>query len=410
MNRFFAAALAVFLILSCAACTGRAAMAEDSSQPETLEAASGIPAPGKEPGPSAQPDAAPEEPYVRVIDPAKPMVALTFDDGPDATYSNAILDILEENHALATFFEVGRNVQACPEPVRRMVEMGCEVASHSNAHKNLSKLKKASLLKDLALADEALTAAGAEAPFLVRPPYGAVNKTVKASTGRAMVTWTIDTEDWRSRDAKKVAGYIMNYGDLDGEIILMHSIYESTADAVAVLVPWLQEQGYQLVTVTELMAFYYGELPQPDHFYGYTYFTTHGRTDTPIELPSMFPPAEPSDGAEAPENVPPEEIPPEQPPEAVPEEPPAGEPEEIPEEDTLPEWLWPSAVKPFINAAPRPIPIASKPAVATGRTASAQAEEPVPTEEAAPAKEEPPAAGEGIESGAPLPNPAVFTP
>lgn len=73
----------------------------------------------------------------------------------------------------------------------------------------------------------------------------------------------------------------------------MHSIYESTVEATSVLVPWLQEQGYQLVTVTELLAYYYGELPQPDHFYGYTYFSTHGRTDTPVELPSMYPPEEP---------------------------------------------------------------------------------------------------------------------
>lgn len=296
MNRLFSLALALLLLLSCTACVGRAAApADDAAQAEPLEA-SVLPPPAAEP--SEEPEPEPEEPYVRVIDPSKPMVALTFDDGPSGTYSDQILDILEENHALATFFEVGKNVRAYPEPVRRMAEMGCEVASHSNAHKNLSKLKKSTLLNDLNLADEAFIAAGVDAPAMVRPPYGAVNKTVKSATGRAMVTWTVDTEDWRSRDAQTVVDYIQGYGDLDGEIVLMHSIYKSTADAVAVLVPWLQEQGYQLVTVTELMAFYYGELPQPDHFYGYTYFTTHGRTDTPVELPSMFPPV-PEEEAQA---------------------------------------------------------------------------------------------------------------
>lgn len=303
MNRFFAAALAFLLLLSCTACVGRAASPEDSGQTEPLEAAAPqIPAPDPS-APSAQPEEAPaEQPYVRVIDPSKPMVALTFDDGPDGTCSDRILDVLEENHALATFFEVGRNVLACPEPVARMVEMGCEVASHSNAHKNLSKLKKATLLKDLATADEAFAAAGAEVPTLVRPPYGAVNKTVKNATGRAMITWTIDTEDWRSRDAQTVADYVMNYGDLDGEIILMHSTYKSTAQAVAVLVPWLQEQGYQLVTVSELMAYYYGQLLEPDQFYGYTYFSTHARTDTPLELPA--PPEETGEEAPAEEALP----------------------------------------------------------------------------------------------------------
>ncbi|MDE7260840.1 MAG: polysaccharide deacetylase family protein, partial [Oscillospiraceae bacterium] len=237
----------------------------------------------EESDPPGEPE--PEEPYIRTIDPSKPMVALTFDDGPDGITTGQILDILEKNHALATFFEIGRNVAYFPEPVKRAADMGCEIASHSNAHKNLSKLGKQALLKDLDTADQAFTNAGVDAPTLVRPPYGAVNSTVKNSTGRTIITWTVDTLDWKSRDAQTVIDYVQNYGDLDGEIVLLHSIYSSTVDAVEVLVPWLQEQGYQLVTVTELMAYYYGELPQPNCFYGYTYFSTHGRTDTPLELP-----------------------------------------------------------------------------------------------------------------------------
>jgi len=302
MNRLLSLALVFLLLFPCTACVGRAAApAEDQAKP--LEAAV-APPPAVEAEPTVQPEPEPElepepeEPYVRIIDPSKPLVALTFDDGPHGTHSDELLDILEENHALATFFEVGGNVWEYPEPVARMAELGCEVASHSNAHRNLSKMKKSTLLADLDAADQAFIAAGVAAPTMVRPPYGAVNSTVKSSTGRAMVTWTIDTEDWRSRDAKTVVDYVKNCGNLDGEIILMHSIYQSTVDATRELVPWLQEQGYQLVTVTELLAFYYGELPQPDHFYGYTYFTTHGRTDTPIELPSMFPPEE-EEAAEA---------------------------------------------------------------------------------------------------------------
>ena len=308
MRRLFSFLLSLLLLFSCTACVGRAA--GPIPQAEPLEAAAVQPPEQEEPSspedaPPAEEEPAPqpEEPYVRVIDPTKPMVALTFDDGPDEVCSGQILDILEENHALATFFEVGRNVAACPEPVVRMVEMGCEVGSHSNAHKDLSKLRKSALLRDLDTADEAFVLAGAPAPTLVRPPYGAVNKTVKSATGRAMVTWTVDTEDWRSQDAQAVIGFVQNYGDLDGEIILMHSIYESTVEATAALVPWLQEQGYQLVTVTELLAYYYGELPQADHFYGYTYFSTHGRTDTPVELPAADLPeeAEPQQAPDTPE-------------------------------------------------------------------------------------------------------------
>lgn len=300
MNRLLTLSLALLLLLSATACVGRAAApAEEdpAAAPQEISAAQPVePASSDEPEP--EPLGEPEEPCVRVIDPAKPMVALTFDDGPHGTWSDVILDVLEENHALATFFEVGNNVRAYPEAVKRMADLGCEVASHSNAHKNLSKLKLESLLNDLDTADEAFAAAGVEAPTLVRPPYGAVNKTVKSATGRSMVTWTVDTEDWKSRNAQAVIDYVQGAGNLDGEIILMHSIYESTAQAVKVLVPWLQEQGYQLVTVTELLAYYYGELPQPDHFYGYTYFTTHGRTDTPVPLPGEEVPGAGVPGAE----------------------------------------------------------------------------------------------------------------
>ena len=349
MNRFFSFALALLILFSCTACVGRAAAPADGDGPASAPQDVAAPQPldtesSDEPEPEEESAPLPEEPYVRVIDPSRPMVALTFDDGPDETWSNAILDVLEENHALTTFFEVGRNVRACPDPVGRMVEMGCEVASHSNAHKDLSKLKKKALLQDLDAADAAFAAAGAEAPLLVRPPYGAVNKNVKSATGRAMITWTVDTEDWKSRDAQTVIDYVQSIPELDGEIILMHSIYQSTAEAVAVLVPWLQEQGYQLVTVTELMAYYYGELPQPDQFYGYSYFSSRGRTDQPVPLP----------GEEVPGMGAPSEEPPEEAPETAPAEP-ADIPEAAgdgPESADPGDWEPTRVMEPVMNMSP----------------------------------------------------------
>lgn len=283
----------------------------DGDRPQSVPVGEAAPD-GEASGDSAsqpEPEPEPEEPYVRVIDPALPMVALTFDDGPHATYTDRILDTLEANHGVATFFEVGRNVRACPDPLARMAELGCEIASHSNAHRDLSKLKRSAMLEDLDTADQAFLDAGAEAPALVRPPYGSVNKAVKYESGRAMITWTVDTLDWQVRDAEKVVSYVKGLENLDGEIVLLHSTYESTADAVEELVPWLMEQGYQLVTVTELMAYYYGELPAANAFYGYTYFATHGRTDTPLTLPSSqeAPPEGGEAGAAPAETIRPEE-------------------------------------------------------------------------------------------------------
>ena len=338
MNRFLALLLSCLLLAGCTACAGPAAAAgdpgghrvqnqrplqdaespisSDLASPPAADAQEAPPA-SQEPGDDASQEpapspAAPEEPVAdapspepegpaleaveadspRTVDPAKPMVALTFDDGPNAACSDMILNILEENHAVATFFEVGRNVANCPQPLARMVELGCEIGSHSYAHKDLRKLSGEALMNDLAAADQAFIDAVGTAPTLLRPPYGAVNRAVKHDTGRAVITWTVDTEDWRSRDTEKIVSYVQSLASLDGEIVLLHSSYETTVEAVRILIPWLIQQGYQLVTVSELMAYYYGELPQSGQFYGYTYFTTHGKTDTPLSLPVPEAPAD----------------------------------------------------------------------------------------------------------------------
>ena len=228
----------------------------------------------------------PEEPAVRTIDPSRPMVALTFDDGPYDVCSNAILDILEEHNSSATFFEVAKNVYSYPEVLVRMDEMGCEIGSHSYGHADLSLLSQASLLADLDKADKAFISAIGKAPTLVRPPYGAVNKSVKSTTGRSMILWTVDTNDWKYRDAETIINYVQSLPSLDGEIVLMHSLYESTVEAVRVLVPWLIEQGYQLVTISELITYYYGDTLTPNEFYGYSYFSAHDRTASPVEGPA----------------------------------------------------------------------------------------------------------------------------
>ena len=292
MSRFLCLALSLILSLPITGCEGQAAqMPSDDPAPvvQDTEPSSGGEGEASDVSGSSEaaetpPEEVPEEPYVRVIDPSKPMVALTFDDGPDPTYTPQILALLEEYHAVATFFEVGWNIYACPEVLVQAKLQGCELASHSCAHKDLSKMTQNALLNDLATADSIFEAAGIPAPLLVRPPYGAVNKTVKNGTEKAVITWTLDTYDWQSLNAASVIASIQQAPKLDGEIVLMHSLYGSTVEALETILPWLTEQGYQTVTVTELMAYYYGELPQPGQFYGYTYFTTHDRTDTPLSL------------------------------------------------------------------------------------------------------------------------------
>lgn len=218
------------------------------------------------------PAVTPMTPVEREIDPEKPMVALTFDDGPNPKHTGRILDILEQHKAVATFFDLGSLVDAYPETVQREAALGCEVASHSYSHKNFVQLTAAEIANDVHLTAAAFEKAVGFAPTLFRPPYGSTNDFVKANMPLAMVTWSVDTLDWKSKSPKAIMQVIRDEGDLDGKVILMHGIYETSATATEQLVPYLLERGYQLVTVSELLQYKHGIEPQSGSFYGYTYF------------------------------------------------------------------------------------------------------------------------------------------
>jgi peptidoglycan/xylan/chitin deacetylase (PgdA/CDA1 family) len=207
---------------------------------------------------------------IRTVDPSCPMVALTFDDGPDAVYTDQLLDILEENNAVATFFEVGSRLSTAPEAVRRAADLGCEIGSHSYSHTDMDKLSASAIQEDLDASDDAFVQVLGYAPTLLRPPYGDVNSQVK-SLGLPLINWSVDTQDWKSQDAAQVIANVQAQASLDGQIILMHSIYESTVEAARTLVPWLQEQGYQLVTVSDLLTLRFGEEPQAGKVYNFDY-------------------------------------------------------------------------------------------------------------------------------------------
>ena len=178
------------------------------------------------------------------------LVAFTFDDGP-SKYTLDIVNILEEYNASATFFEVGYNIKTHPEITKEVSDRGFEVANHTTDHSKLTKLTEAKYLSKIndnnALYKE-LT--GKDMPYL-RPPYGSYNDKIKASAGVPIVTWSLDTRDWESRNKDKVIEMVIN-NIKEGDIILFHDLYESTRDAVKELMPLLKEQGYQAVSVGEL--------------------------------------------------------------------------------------------------------------------------------------------------------------
>ncbi len=189
------------------------------------------------------------------IDSTKPMIALTFDDGPYLGSTEKILDVLEENNAHATFFHVGNCItDETKHILKREIEIGCDVANHSQAHENLRDIPLNSALTSLKNTDKLIKDATGKTPIYVRPPYGAYSDTLREEDGRMFIYWSVDTNDWKSRNADAVYNTVMTYAE-DGDIVLMHDIYDSTADAVAKFVPALIEKGYQLVTISELMEY-----------------------------------------------------------------------------------------------------------------------------------------------------------
>ena len=213
-----------------------------------------------------------DEIAIRAIDPDKPMVALTFDDGPFPKSSNRILDCLEKYGVTATFFELGQNVAAYPEVIKREAELGMEIGSHSWSHPNLKELSAKKVKRQIDKTNDALEKACGQKATVFRPPYGNNTKTVEKYAQAPIILWSVDTLDWKSRNAKSVMKVVKGVKNLDGRVILMHSIYDSTAEAVEKMVPWLQKKGYQLVTVSELLEYKYKETPKNGKFYGYGYF------------------------------------------------------------------------------------------------------------------------------------------
>ena len=185
-------------------------------------------------------------------------VALTFDDGP-SSFTDRLLDCLEANNAKATFFMVGTEIDSFPDEVKRMKELGCELGNHTYDHTDLTALSAEDISSEIAKVDERLVNLTGEGASVVRPPYGSVNDTVKATVGTPMILWSIDTLDWKTLNMESTVEEVMNNVQ-DGSIILMHDIYSTSVDAAEILIPQLIEDGYQLVTVQELAAMHNTEL------------------------------------------------------------------------------------------------------------------------------------------------------
>ena len=190
------------------------------------------------------------------IDPEKPMVALTFDDGP-SLHTDRLLDIFARYGGKGTFFVLGNLIDSRKNTVLRIINEGHEIGNHSWNHRQLTNLSDEEIKDQIMMTRAKIYDVSGVDCRIVRPPYGACNDAVRAvgaSVGVSFVNWSVDTLDWKSKNAVAVHNEIMSSVS-DGAIILCHDLHKTTVDAMETVVPELIEKGYQLVTVSELMEY-----------------------------------------------------------------------------------------------------------------------------------------------------------
>jgi peptidoglycan/xylan/chitin deacetylase (PgdA/CDA1 family) len=174
-------------------------------------------------------------------------IRLTFDDGPGA-YTEQVLNILSRYNVHATFYLIGRNVTQNPGTVQRIVNEGHRVGNHSFSHPNLTYLSRAGVVQELRSTQEAIRSASGVTPTAFRPPQGAVNHTVRevaASMGLSIDLWSVDPQDWTQPGAGVITQRVLSH-EGPGSVVLLHSLYRQTVDALPGIIEGIRAQGYTL--------------------------------------------------------------------------------------------------------------------------------------------------------------------
>ncbi|MGM9950301.1 MAG: polysaccharide deacetylase family protein [Lysinibacillus sp.] len=195
-----------------------------------------------------------EEAPVKPGDDYKKRVALTFDDGPHPRVTKQILECLERYKAKATFFMLGNRVQYYPEVAAEVKAYGHEIGNHTWSHPVLPKLTETQLMSEFTTTEQAILDATGQKSTVFRPPYGATNEAINQKIPHNVVLWSIDTLDWKHRNAEKLVAQVKQHMH-NNAIILMHDIHQSTADGLPVILEFLSKEGYEFVTVSEILPY-----------------------------------------------------------------------------------------------------------------------------------------------------------
>jgi peptidoglycan/xylan/chitin deacetylase (PgdA/CDA1 family) len=202
--------------------------------------------------------AEPEEPGITFnsVHVDGPYIAMTFDDGPSATLTPKLLDLLAARHIKATFFVIGENVAEHPEIVARAAREGHEIGNHSWSHPNFGKMSDESVRRQLQQTDDAIKSATGKRPTLMRPPYGSITTREKRwihdEFGYDIILWDVDPYDWKRPGPAVVRNRIIKE-TRPGSIVLSHDIHPGTIEAMPSTFDELEAKGFKFVTVSELI-------------------------------------------------------------------------------------------------------------------------------------------------------------
>lgn len=184
----------------------------------------------------------------------KKLVALTFDDGPSYDKTQRLIDELDKRNARVSFFMLGENAIKQTGLVKEIYSRGHTVGSHTYDHKQLTKLKDDEIIYEVNYTNEILKNITGDDVKYLRPPYGSYNDEMLKLFDMSFILWSVDVEDWKLKDEKKISDYIVK-NVKDGDFVLLHDIHNETIDGVLMAIDELKSQGYAFVSIDELIKF-----------------------------------------------------------------------------------------------------------------------------------------------------------
>jgi len=202
----------------------------------------------------------------RDLDPTRPFMALTFDDGPSGDITPQLAEALAERGALATFFVLGKQAEEHREVVAYAAERGHQIASHGYDHKTrFTQIPDAQLEQELSMTDGIIADIVGSPPRYVRPPYGNIDQATAAKIHYPLMLWNIDPRDWEARTPEQLADYLVEHAR-NGGVVILHDEFANTLEGVLAAVDQLQSEGWQFVTLEEYYELL-GLVPEPGKVY-----------------------------------------------------------------------------------------------------------------------------------------------